>query len=110
LVGIISLLLASCNLYLTTQVGFQNSTGTYTFDEIKIASIDITTPLPPSSTTSFFTVDSGSYTLYTKGTNGIWYQWPAPQTFQKGYSCLITFSINSQSVLTYSAYQTMIAP
>ena len=114
MVPIILCLVVSCNLFLKTQVAFENATTSYTFTEIKIGTVDVTTPLPPApataSVTAFVPIDPGSYTLFTKGMNGIWYQWPVPQPFDRGYSCLITFRINSENYLTYSTYATMIPP
>ena len=97
--------LASCNFFFQTQVSFENSTSSYTFLAIKIGSVDDETPLTPNQQTSFTPIGQGSYYLYTKGIDGIWYQWPAQQSIAAGYSYTIIFSADSTTGnLTYSTY------
>jgi len=97
--------LASCQLFFQTQVSFQNSTSSYTFVEIKLGSVDYTTELPPGPPTSFLPILPGSYTLYTKGIDGVLYAWPVKQSIAGGYSYTLTFSQNSTTnSLSYSTY------
>ena len=94
-------ILASCNLLSPTQVGFWNTTTSYTFMEIKLGSIDYQATLAPGYSTPFFPINSGSYTLYTRGTNGILFQWPVPQPISAGHSCVLVFYLNN-SIINYT--------
>ena len=97
--------LFSCQLFFQTQVSFQNTTSSYTFLEIKLGSVDCTSTLSPGGQTSFFPIDAGSYTLYTRGVDGVLYEWPVQQSIVGGYSYTIMFAINSTTNnLTYTTY------
>ncbi len=105
LAGLMILSLASCQLFFPTQVSFQNATSTYTFLEIKLGSADYTAELSPGQQSSFLGVSPGSYTLYTKGIDGILYAWPVPQSIAGGYSYTLIFSVNTTTnSLVYSTY------
>jgi len=98
-------LLASCNLFFQTQVSFLNSTNTYSFLAIKLGGVDYESTLSPGQQTSFFPIDGGTYTLSTKGIDGVFYEWPVKQQISSGYSYTFIFSINSiTNTLTYSTY------
>ena len=104
-VVIIAGFLASCNLVSQTQVGFWNQTSSYTLLEVKIGSVDYTTTLSPgSSPTAYFPMGEGSYTLYTRGTNDILYQWPTKQQFARGFGYILIFTTDASNNLQYSVY------
>ncbi len=97
--------LASCSLFFQTQISFQNNTSTYTFLAIKLGSVDYESTLSPGQQTSFFSISPGSYTLSTKGVEGVFYQWPVQQSIAGGYSYTMIFSVNSATnSLVYSTY------
>ncbi|MGA2612605.1 MAG: hypothetical protein ABSG38_04025 [Spirochaetia bacterium] len=97
--------LAQCSLFFPTQVGFQNNTSTYTFLAIKLGSVDVETALTPGQQTQYFSIDPGTYSLYTKSIDGILYQWPAAQPIAGGFSYTIMFSQNSTTnSIGYSTY------
>jgi len=97
--------LASCQLFFPTQISFQNSTSSYTFVEIKLGTVDYTTELSPGQQTSFLPISAGSYTLYTKGIDGVSYAWPVRQAIAGGYSYTMIFSVNgTTNNLVYSTY------
>jgi hypothetical protein len=97
--------LASCSLFFQTQVSFQNNTSTYTFLAIKLGSVDYETTLSPGQQTPFFPIDPGLDSLYTKGIEGVFYQWPVQQSIASGYSYTFVFSVNSTTnSLVYSTY------
>jgi len=99
--------LAGCNLTFPTQVSFQNATSpSYTFLEIRIGSVDYTSTLAPGQATRFFEISPGSYTVFTRGTNGILYQWPQQQPIAQGYSYTLVFFLNNSSI-NYSTYISM---
>ena len=101
--------LASCNLFFPTQVSFTNaassSTASYTFLEIRLGSVDYLTTLSPGQSTAFFPISPGSYTLFTRGTNGVLYQWPVQQPIMNGYSYTLVFFLNNTTI----SYSTSIA-
>ncbi len=104
-VAVMIVSLAQCNLFFPTQVSFQNNTSAYTFVAIKLGSIDYETALTPGQQSPYISLDPGSYYLYTKGTNGILYQWPAKQPIAGGFSYTIIFSENTTTnSLIYSTY------
>ncbi len=90
--------LAGCNLFYPTQIGFQNATGSYTFLEIKIGPVDYTTTLSPGGSTGFFGIPAGTYTLYTRGSNGILFSWPVQQSIASGYTYTLVFFLNNTSI------------
>ncbi|HVO37502.1 MAG TPA: hypothetical protein VMV03_00600 [Spirochaetia bacterium] len=104
--GIMVAFLAGCNLVFPTQVSFQNATTSYTFLEIRIGSVDYLSGLAPGQATGFFEISPGSYTVFTRGTNGILYQWPQQQSIVQGYSYTLVFFVNNTSI-NYSTYISM---
>ncbi len=99
--------LASCSLFTPTQVSF-NNTSTYTFQEIKIGSVDYVGALTPGSPTAYFPIAPGTYILYTRGASGALYQWPTRQQFDSGYSYQLVFAVDASNNLYYAVYVSMI--
>lgn len=97
--------LASCNLFFPTQVSFTNATSSYTFVEIQLGSVDYLTALSPGQSTGFFQISPGTYTLSTRGMNGVLYQWPVQQQIIDGYSYTLVFFQNNTTI----SYSTSIA-
>jgi hypothetical protein len=103
---VITTFIASCSLFFQSQVSFRNNTSSYTFLAIKLGTaVDYEATLSPGQQTPFFDISGGSYSLYTKGIDGVFYQWPVPQEVVPGYSYTFIFSINSATnTLAYSTY------
>lgn len=107
LVGILTFFICSCNLFFSTKISFLNSTTSYIFTEIKFGPIDYATPLPPGQGISYIPIDPGSYTLFTRGVDGILYQWPVPQPVERGYSYTLTFTTQNSQIV-YDVYIAMV--
>ncbi len=101
------LLLTSCSLFTTTQISFWNSTFSYTFQAIQIGSVDAGT-LGPNTTTAYFPIAAGTYTLSTEDSNGVWTQWPTRPQISPGYSYQLVFALDISGNLYYSTYVSMI--
>jgi hypothetical protein len=69
--------------------------------------MDYTTPLLPGQGISYISIDPGSYSLFTKGIDGTWYQWPVPQSVERGYSYTLIF-ITKNARIEYHLYVAMV--